>query len=81
MKLYLPDEIIQPLNLTEDDLRLELAIALYAAKKISFGKARKLANTDWYTFRQILDSRDIPAHYNVEDFEQDLETLSNFPKG
>jgi len=52
MKLYLPDEIILPLNLSEDELRTELAVALYAAKKISFGKARKLADTDWYSFRQ-----------------------------
>lgn len=79
MILHLPDEIILPLNLSEDELRLELAIALYAAKKISFGKARKLANTDWYTFRQVLNERNIPAHYDLEDFEQDLETLSQFP--
>lgn len=80
MKLYLPDEIILPLNLSEDELRTELAVALYAAKKISFGKARKLADTDWYSFRQLLAEREIPAHYDVEDLEKDLETLSDFPK-
>ena len=80
MKLHLPDEIIRPLNLSADELRTELAIALYAAKKISYGKARKLANMDWYTFRQILDERSIPSHYDEEDFKQDLETLSHLPK-
>ncbi len=80
MQLHLPDEIILPLDLSEEELRMELAIALYAAKKISFGKARKLADIDWYTFRGILTERGIPAHYDIEDFEQDMETLSHFPK-
>jgi predicted HTH domain antitoxin len=75
--LHLPDEIILPLNLTEAELRLELAISLYAAKKISFGKARQLADTDWFTFRKILAERGIPAHYDLEDFEQDLKSLSH----
>lgn len=79
MKLHLPDEIMRPLKLSEQELRTELAIALYAAKKISFGKARKLADTDWFTFRQILSDRDIPVHYEVEDFEEDLDTLSHLP--
>lgn len=70
---------MRPLKLSEQELRTELAIALYAAKKISFGKARKLADTDWFTFRQILSDRDIPVHYEVEDFEEDLDTLSHLP--
>ena len=77
MILHLPDEIILPLNLTEGELRLELAISLYAARKISFGKARQLADTDWFTFRKILAQREVPAHYELEDFEEDLKSLSH----
>lgn len=76
MKLYLPDNVL-PANMSEEELRLELAIALYAINRISFGKARKLAEVDWFTFRQILDERGGPAHYDEEDFQQDLETLSH----
>ena len=77
MKLHVPDEIIKPLNLSEEELLRELAIALYAAKKIPFGQARKLAGLNWFRFRQILDERGVPAHYEFEDFKQDLQTLSH----
>lgn len=80
MKLHLPDEIIRPLNLSEEELLQELAISLYAAKRLSFGQARKLAGINWFRFRQILDERGVPAHYGPEDFEQDLETLSQLSK-
>lgn len=76
MKLHLPDDVL-PTDMSEEELRLELAIALYAIRKISFGKARKLADKDWFSCRQILDERGIPAHYDEEDFEQDLRTISH----
>jgi predicted HTH domain antitoxin len=78
MVLHLPDEIILPLNLSEFDLLTELAVALYAAQKISFGKARELSGLNWVRFRQILAARNIPAHYTEEDFNADLAALSHF---
>ena len=43
MLLTIPDDIQSSLDMNEQELLLELAVALYAAKKISFGKARHLA--------------------------------------
>ncbi len=80
MIIHLPDDIILPLDLSEAELKLELALALYAAKKLSFGKARQLADMDWFTFRQKLDERGISAHYDVDDFEQDMNSLSHLSK-
>ena len=28
-----------------------------------------------WAFQQLLGSREIPIHYNVEDYEEDLNTL------
>ncbi|MBL7776567.1 MAG: UPF0175 family protein [Saprospiraceae bacterium] len=75
MALTIPDEIFDSLDLTEQELLLELAVALYASQKISFGKARRLAGLDWYRFRQVLSDRNIPAHYDLEQFEEDLISL------
>lgn len=61
--------------MSEKDLLIELAVALYAAQKISFGKARRLAGLDWYRFREILAERKISAHYDIEQFEKDLANL------
>lgn len=75
MILNVPDEFISPLKLKEEELLLELAVALYAAEKLSFGKARALAGLDWLRFRQILAERNIPSHYNLEDFKSDLKAV------
>lgn len=80
MVIHIPDQVLDSLQLSEADLLLELAVALYSAQKISFGKARELANMDWFSFRKILASRNIPTHYDEQDFEADLEALSLFEK-
>ncbi len=80
MVIHIPDQVLDSLQLSEADLLLELAVALYSVQKLSFGKARELANMDWFSFRKILSSRNIPAHYNEKDLEADLEALSLFEK-
>jgi len=79
MVLTIPEDILGSLKMNEDELLLELAVALYAAQKISFGKARRLAGLDWYRFRGILADRKIPAHYDIEQFEEDLTNLHSLP--
>jgi len=79
MPLTIPDDILSSLDMNEEELLLELAVALYAAKKISFGNARRLAGLDWYRFREILADRKIPAHYDIEQFEEDLTNLHTLP--
>ncbi len=54
MSLTIPDDILSSLDMNEQELLLELAVALYAAQKISFGKARQLSGLDRYHFREIL---------------------------
>jgi predicted HTH domain antitoxin len=75
MTIHIPDELLAPLRLTEKEVLLELSIAFYATGKLSFGKARELAGLGWVRFRQALSARDIPAHYNQEDFETDLSAV------
>jgi predicted HTH domain antitoxin len=43
MSLTIPDDILRSLDMSEQEMLLELAVALYAARKISFGQARRLA--------------------------------------
>ena len=56
-------------------MKLELAVALYAQRRLSVGKARELAGLSLWEFRQILASRKIAPHYDTEDLNEDLETL------
>jgi predicted HTH domain antitoxin len=61
--------------MTPEELRRELAIHLFQQSRLSFGKARKMAGMTVWAFQQLLGSRGIPVHYDVEDYEEDLATL------
>ena len=79
MLLTLPDNIIPAGQFTEEELLTELAVALYANGKISFGQARRLAGMDWFSFRTLLSERNVPANYDEEDLEKDLDAIKSFP--
>lgn len=73
--MNVPDEILQTARMTEEELRQELAILLFQKDRLTLGQASRLAGMDRLRFQHLLASRDIPVHYDVEEFEQDLSTL------
>ena len=72
MTITLSDDLIRQTNLTEAELRMELALRLFETERLSFGQARRLAGVDVITFQQTLARNHIPLHYDVADFERDL---------
>jgi predicted HTH domain antitoxin len=73
--LQVPREIVHATRMTPQELTRELAIYLFQQGKLSFGKAREMADMNVWTFQQLLGSRGIPVHYDVEEYEEDLATL------
>jgi len=73
--IEIPREIVKSTHMTPAELRLELVISLFQQKKISFGKASEMAQVGLWEFQQILGSRGISLHYDIEDYEKDIETL------
>lgn len=73
--IEIPREVIHATRMTPQELRRELAIYLFQQGKLSFGKAREMAGMTVWAFQQLLGSRGIPVHYDVEDYEEDLATL------
>ena len=69
--LNLPDD----LSLSETDLRTELAVALFQQKRITLGTASQIARLHQLEFQQLIAHRGINVHYDVQDFEQDLNSL------
>jgi predicted HTH domain antitoxin len=61
--------------MTAEQLLVELAVHLYEQGRLSIGKAHELAGLSLWEFRQLLGFRHIAPHFDVEDLEQDLETL------
>jgi predicted HTH domain antitoxin len=75
MSLVISNELMQASGLSEEDFLLEIIILLFQKKKISIGKASKLAGLPLLKFQHELAVRQIPIHYDVEEFEVDLQTL------
>jgi len=69
--LDLPDNI----QLTETDLRTELAVALFQQERITLGTASQIASLHQIEFQRLIASRGICIHYDIEELEQDLSSL------
>ncbi|HXQ21339.1 MAG TPA: UPF0175 family protein [Candidatus Acidoferrales bacterium] len=75
MNLEIPDDIVRATHLSPEELRLEIAVMLFERERLTLGQASMLAGKKQPDFQQILASRKIPLHYDVEDFRKDLQTL------
>ncbi|NEO47204.1 UPF0175 family protein [Moorena sp. SIO3I6] len=75
MSVTIPNDIFQSTGMTEAELELEIAVMLYQKEKLTLGNASRLAGMNQINFQQLLASRNICLHYDVEDFREDLQTL------
>jgi len=75
-RLEIPQDLLDAARLTLEEVRRELAVALYAQGRLSIGKAREFAGLSLWEFRQLLSVRRIPARYGEEELSEDLETLA-----
>lgn len=76
--VVLPDSILAQTRMTEQELLTEIALLLYAQKRLSSGQARELAGLNIYEFQTLLSERGLYVNYDVEDFGADLKTLATF---
>jgi predicted HTH domain antitoxin len=77
MSILIPDDILRATRMTEDELKLEIAIMLYKQEKISSGKARAWTGLTVIEFQHELAKRGLFINYDVEDFESDIRTLQS----
>ncbi len=72
MQIALPDELIQGLNLTPENARFDLAIGLYAERRVTLGRAAEMAGMLQAAFLLKLGELRIPMHYDLPELEEDL---------
>jgi predicted HTH domain antitoxin len=75
VQIEIPQHLVRATRLTIPELRRELAIALFQQGRLSFGKAREMAEMDFWAFQQLLGSRGIPPHYDLAEYGADLQTI------
>jgi len=75
MTLKIEGVELESLNMSKDELILEIAILLYSQERLSMGKASKMAGMNRILFQEELGKRKIPMNYDEKDLESDLLTL------
>lgn len=73
MTIELPDQEIDFLRLTPEQVRLELAVGLYAGRQVSLGRAAKIAGVAYAAFMHEIGHRGICINYTIEDAEHDMK--------
>ena len=81
INLVIPDQIVDAAHLSEAEARLELAVALFQADRLTLGQASSLACLPVAAMMRILGSRKIPLHYGVVDLHEDIATLDGLSIG
>lgn len=78
MTLTLPDAP-ELLRIPPEDLRLELACALFAAGRLGKVTGAEIAGLDFFGFQRLLGERGLTA-YSPEMLEEDLLALRDAPR-
>lgn len=80
MTVVIPDEIVRATNLSESELKRELAVRLFERERLTLGQACRLAGMNLLDFQRLLGAERVPLHYDVVEFAQDLETIREISK-
>ncbi|WNZ25439.1 UPF0175 family protein [Leptolyngbya sp. NK1-12] len=77
MSLVISDDLVRASGFSENELFLEIVLMLFRQDKISLGKASELVGLHRMQFQKLLADRGICVHYDVAEFQDDLNTLQD----
>ena len=81
MVLEISDNIVQSSQMTEAEIRLELAILLFAKNRLTLGQARELADIDQDAFEKILIQKNLLYSFTKKTAQKRLSlNIEKFPK-
>ncbi len=73
--LVISKDVLESVKMTPGQLTLEIAVYLYAKKKLTMGQAKRLAGLDQIAFQKELAKRHVNIHYDMADVMKDLKNL------
>ena len=76
LNMEIPADVLESARMTVSEAKLELAIALFAAGRLSLGKAAELAGMPVAELQMHLGTRHLGPHYDAADAREDRETLA-----
>ncbi|MBD2035636.1 UPF0175 family protein [Phormidium sp. FACHB-592] len=75
MSILISDELLQSAQMTEAELRQEIAVLLFQQERLTLGQASRLAEMNQLRFQRLLADRHIPLHYDLAELREDVESL------
>jgi predicted HTH domain antitoxin len=75
MPVTISDEVLMAAHISDPELKRELALTLFQQERLTLAQASRLAEVGQLAFQALLAERQIPIHYRVEEFREDLRTL------
>lgn len=76
--IELSNLVLEQKGATRDDLKLQLALFLFQQDFFSLGKASEFTGLHPIQFQKELANKQIPVHYDVNEYRQDTNTLDNY---
>jgi predicted HTH domain antitoxin len=76
MAVTISDEVLAGAHLSEPDLKRELALTLFQQERLTLAQAARAAEVSQFAFQAMLAEREIPIHYGVEEFLEDVQTAN-----
>lgn len=75
MHLVIEDETLAAARMSPEELKLELALSLYARERLTLGQAARLAGISQWRFQQALVAREMAVPYDETELKADQEQL------
>jgi predicted HTH domain antitoxin len=75
MSVLVSDELLQAANMSDAELKTELAILLYQQKKLGLSRAREFAGIALVEFQQELARRHISVFDDLASLETEIAQL------
>ena len=80
MTFSISDELLRVTQLSEQEMRIEIAVMLFQQERLTLGQASELTGLYQYRFQNLLAGRGIGPHYELPVFEEDQKTLKRLKR-
>ena len=76
MVVYIPDTYLEEARMTEEKVKLELAVCLFQQDLLTMAQAARLAGLHRMQMQRELARRKIPIHYGIEELKADMKKMN-----
>lgn len=80
LTIDLSSDLLNQKGITLDEAKLQLALSLFQQDFFSLGKASELSGLHPSQFQKELAKKQISVHYDVDDYQHDLDTQAGDTK-